>query len=87
MSDHEDDQPTMPAVDRAAIQAAQSNAVKPPNHLDVSLNAKADEFKLWVQQWGNYELVSGLNKQTEPMKKATFLSVIGPDALKVYNTF
>ena len=90
-----------PAIIQAAVAAAMSalniqgnvstkppgNVVKPPGYLDISLNAKSEEFNIWVQQWDNYSIASSLNKQSNEMEKATFLTIIGPDALKVYNTF
>ena len=37
--------------------------------------------------WKNYSIVAGIKRQPEHFKIALFLHSIGPDALKVYNTF
>jgi len=60
--------------------------IKPPSILNIS-GIKAEDFRLWLQQWKNYEIATNLNTQPDVTRRATFLSIIGPDALKVYNTF
>ena len=44
-------------------------------------------WKIWVQRWNNYEIISNIKAQTNEYQKATFLQAIGPDALEIYNTF
>ena len=44
-------------------------------------------WKIWVQRWNNYEIISNIKAQTKEYQKATFLQAIGPDALEIYNTF
>ena len=39
------------------------------------------------QKWSNYELAIGIARKEDPIRVATFLTVIGNEALDVYNAF
>ena len=44
--------------------------------------------KRFKQKWSNHELATGVaDKDDAILQKATFLTVIGDEALDVYNTF
>ena len=65
----------------------QMQGIAPPKPLDLSSASTIDNWKTWKQMWENYSIVAGINRQPEHFKIALFLHSIGPDALKVYNTF
>ena len=61
--------------------------VTPPKPIDVSLcQTNAEHWRLWKQQWGDYSTVTELDQRPENYQIALLRSVIGTEALKVYNT-
>ncbi|CAH3142613.1 unnamed protein product [Porites evermanni] len=58
-----------------------------PTGLNLSAKHKAATWKVYKQQWENYSIVAQLEKQTEEYRVALFLYSIGPDAIKIYNSF
>ncbi|XP_072028318.1 uncharacterized protein [Amphiura filiformis] len=82
----------MPDANEAGDGAAAGDAVKmiggvkPPAQPTIS-NGIIDDWKLWKQAWDNYVIVSRLNKQPADYQTAMFLNVIGPQGLKIYNSF
>ena len=58
----------------------------PPKQLDITEN-KAENWRKYKQVWNIYSLASGLNKKNEAIQVATFLHVIGSEAVEVYNNF
>ena len=61
--------------------------IQPPTGLNLSVKHKAANWKVYKQQWENYSIVAQLEKQTEEYRVALFLYSIGPDAIKIYNSF
>ena len=57
----------------------------PALKLDVTAN-KSDNWKLWKQQWENYAILSHLENQPVKFRMAKFLSTIGEDAIRIYNS-
>ena len=90
MSDEEVEVPAAaepPPIAEQPAPAAQAQAevplqgIQPPTGLNLSLTNKAEVWKLYKQQWKNYEIVAQLNRI------ALFLYSIGPQAVKTYNGF
>ena len=61
--------------------------IQPPTGLKLSAKDKAVNWKIYKQQWENYSIVAQLDKQTEEYRVALFLYSVGPDAVKIYNSF
>ena len=61
--------------------------IQPPTGLNLSAKNKAVNWKIYKQQWENYSTVAQLEKQPEEYRVALFLYSIGPDAMKIYNSF
>ena len=61
--------------------------IQPPTGLKLSAKDKAINWKVYKQQWENYSIVAQLDKQTEEYRVALFLYSVGPDAVKIYNSF
>ncbi|XP_058064717.1 uncharacterized protein LOC131214353, partial [Anopheles bellator] len=55
-----------------------------PQPLDVSNITK--EWPTWKQAFGNYLRATNKTKESEPNKVATFLWLIGPRGVEIYNT-
>ena len=64
-----------------------ANIIPVPQPLDVSHKQKSQSFDIFKQAWENYEVATGLRDKHEPQRAATLLSIIGPEALVVYNAF
>ena len=60
--------------------------IQPPTGLKLSAKDEAVNWKFYKQQWENYSIVAELDKQTEEYRVA-FLYSVGPDAVKIYNSF
>ena len=58
-----------------------------PKYLDLSPENRGFNWDLFRQTWQNYEIASALNEKPENVRIATLLSMIGNDALQVYNAF
>ena len=61
--------------------------IQPPTGLNLSAKNKAANRKIYKQQWENYSIIAQLEKQPEEYRVALFLYSIGPDAVKIYNSF
>ena len=55
--------------------------------LDLKSCNKEASWKLFRQIWNNFEIATDLTEATDHKRVATLLSVIGKDAIEVYNTF
>ena len=69
----------------------EAEAVAAPGIANVSLLQKFDtkgnlaaNWKKWIQIWKAYEIVTGLDKEPSTLCVATFITCIGPDALKIH---
>ena len=58
--------------------------VSPSQPLEIE-DDRADNWKIWKQQWENYCIITGLNSQPEDYKCAILLHSIGMDAMRIYN--
>ena len=61
--------------------------IQPPTGLKLTAKDKAVTWKVYKQQWENYSIVAQLDKQTEECRVPLFLYSVGPDAVKIYNSF
>ena len=61
--------------------------IQPLTGLKLSAKDKAVNWKVYKQQWENYSIIAQLDKQTEEYRVALFLYSVGPDAVKIYNSF
>ena len=59
----------------------------PPEPLQLSIGNSSQNWKRFKQKWSNYELATGVAKKDDAIRVATILTVIGDEALDVYNTF
>ena len=64
-----------------------ANYIPVPQPLDVSQKQRSNSFDIFKQTWENYEVATGLREKPEPQRAATLLSIIGHEALVVYNAF
>ncbi|XP_060080411.1 uncharacterized protein K02A2.6-like [Ylistrum balloti] len=60
--------------------------LKPPEGLKMDGNL-SENWRKWYQRFQLYLTASGIDKKDEKIQTATFLHVIGTDALEVFNTF
>ena len=58
-----------------------------PLALDLKASNKEASWKLFLQMWNNYEVATDLSNEPDNKRVATLLSVIGKEALEVFNTF
>ena len=76
-----------PALAAEAQPAVPLQGIQSWTRLNLSLSNKGEIWKLYKQQWKNYDIVAQLNRQTEEYRIALFLYSIGPEAVKTYNGF
>ena len=82
-----DSEVTEPALAEGTPPVAAVPGIQPPTGLNLSSKNKSENWKLYKQQWQNYQIVAQLNKKTEEYRIALFLYSIGPKAVKTYNSF
>lgn len=58
-----------------------------PEQLNVTDGNRSKNYDMFVQRWSNYIVAAGLDEKPEKQQLATLLTVIGSNALEVYNTF
>ena len=58
----------------------------PPEPLDLSGGNISENWKKFKQKFTNYEIATGINKKESATSVATLLTVIGNDAIDVFNT-
>ena len=63
------------------------NSIPVPSKLKINAENAAYNWKCFKQSWQNYEIATGIISKTEKEKTATFLMIIGEEALHIYNTF
>lgn len=61
--------------------------IKAPKPLNITSESMVNEWKLWKQQYNFYEIASQMKIQSPEVQVATFMTIIGPEALAIYNTF
>ena len=65
------------------------SSLSPVNHppeLKLDTGNKGENWKIWKQMWTNYAILSKLSDKSAEYKLAKFLSTIGLDAMRVYNS-
>ena len=82
-----DSEVTEPALAEGTPPVAAVPGIQPPTGLNLSSKNKSENWKLYKQQWQNYQIVAQLNKQTEAYRILLFLYSISPKAVKTYNSF
>ena len=60
---------------------------KAPEELDLKSANMNAEWKMFKQLWENYEVALGLSQQENKKRTATLLTIIGKEAMKIFNTF
>ena len=63
------------------------NKFKAPEELDLKSANMNAEWKMFKQLWENYEVALGLSQQENKKRTATLLTIIGKEAMKIFNTF
>ena len=58
----------------------------PPEQLDLSGGNISENWKKFKQKFTTYEIATGINKKKSGTRVATLLTVIGKDAIDVFNT-
>ena len=66
---------------------AAGRLLNPPDPLQRSSGSVSQNWKRFKQKWSNYDLAIGTARKEDPIRVATFLTVIGDEALDVYNAF
>ena len=66
---------------------AAGRLLNPPDPLQLSSGNVSQNCKRFKQKWSNYDLAIGTARKEDPIRVATFLTVIGDEALDVYNAF
>ncbi|XP_028411114.1 uncharacterized protein K02A2.6-like [Dendronephthya gigantea] len=61
--------------------------IQPPTGLNLASKNRKENWKIYKQRWNDYAIISQLQRQTEEYRVALFLYSIGPDAVKIYNSF
>ncbi|XP_074624378.1 uncharacterized protein LOC141882321 [Acropora palmata] len=62
-------------------------SLPPPPPLDIHDASVAEKWKRFKLAWDNYALATELNKKSEGVQVATFLTIIGEESWDVYSTF
>ncbi|XP_025833925.1 uncharacterized protein K02A2.6-like [Agrilus planipennis] len=62
------------------------SGIKPPANLQIDSD-KSTSWKKWLQQFEWYATAIQLDKKPAEVQAATFMAVIGPDAIEIYNSF
>ena len=60
--------------------------LQPPGALNLSGNL-SENWRRFKQQFQIYLIATGIDQKEEKIKASTFLHVIGPEALEIFNTF
>lgn len=66
---------------------AAGRLLNPPDPLQLSSGNVSQNWKRFKQKGSNYELAVGTARKEDPIRVAAFLTVIGDEALEVYNAF
>lgn len=62
--------------------------LRPPKPLDCSGgNNLGNDWKEWIQQYNWFEVATKMRLEDQDVQVATFLTSIGPQAVKIFNTF
>ena len=61
--------------------------IPPPKPLNINDKSASSLWKSWRKTWTRFEVATGIYEAAEKKRVCTFLSVIGEDAVKVFETF
>lgn len=65
-----------------------ANCIRPPRCLEIDGTSQmAIKWKNWSQQYKWFEIATQMDKKSEEIQIATFMSSLGADAIEVYNSF
>ena len=67
--------------------AGSNYQLPPPPPLDIHDPQVSEKWTRFKQAWTNYAVATELDKKSQQVQVATFLTVIGEDAREVYSTF
>ena len=67
--------------------AGSNYQLPPPPPLDIHDPQVSEKWTRFKQAWTNYAVTMELDKKSQQVQVATFLTVIGKDAREVYSTF
>lgn len=62
------------------------SGIKPPANLQIDTD-KPTWLRKWLQQFEWYATAIQLEKKPAIVQAATFMAVIGPEAIEIYNSF
>lgn len=63
------------------------NIIPTPPELNVVNGNRSKNFDIFKQKWENFELATEMESKPNKVRVATLLSVVGTEALEIYNTF
>ena len=61
--------------------------ILPPKPLNINDKSASNLWKSWRKTWTRFEVATGIDEAAEKKRVWTLLSVIGEDAVKVFETF
>ena len=61
--------------------------IPPPKPLNINDKSASSLSKSWRKTWTRFDVATGINEAAEKKRVCTLLSVIGGDAVKVFETF
>ena len=61
--------------------------IPPPKPLNINDKSVSILWKSWKKTWTRFEVATGIDETSDKKRVCTLLSVIGEDAVKVYDTF
>lgn len=61
-----------------------ATTISPPKAIAINEGDTMVNFKFFKTQWNNFVTASGLDKSSEKVKKATLLTAIGEECLRIY---
>ena len=64
-----------------------TNSIPVPSNLNIAVENRSCNWELFKQTWTYYEIATALTDKPENVRMATLLSIIGPEALRVFNAF
>ena len=63
-------------------------SLKPPPYLEINNGRQMSQvWRQFEQQWSWYAIATELHKQPNTVQVATLMTIIGPGAIDIYNTF
>ena len=68
------------------LNKAMHLVLPPPEPLDLSSGNVSESWKKFRQKYTNYEIATGIHTKESATRVATFLTIIGNDAIDVFNT-